>query len=178
MSSPLVISVARRNTATAAELAALGHQTFQDTFAADNRPEDMAAYLADSFSPEKQLAELEDANTVFLLARMQQELVGYAKLQFNSKLGVPSGKEPDQRVEVARLYVREDWIGTGLGATLMRRILEEARQRACRSVVLGVWEKNERAIAFYQRFGFKSVGQQPFVLGSDVQNDLIMRKGL
>ncbi len=178
MSSPLLITVARRNAATAAQLTALGRQTFQDTFAADNRPEDMAAYLAANFSPEKQLAELEDADTVFLLARMQQELVGYAKLRFNSTLGVEAGNTPDKRVEVERLYVREDWIGTGLGATLMRRVLEEARQKACRSVVLGVWEKNIRAIDFYRRFGFKVVGQHEFMLGSDAQIDLVMRKGL
>ncbi|HEX8424827.1 GNAT family N-acetyltransferase [Hymenobacter sp.] len=178
MSSPLLITVARRSAATAAQLAALGHQTFHDTFAADNRPEDIAAYLAASFSPEKQLAELEDADTVFLLARMQQELVGYAKLRFNSLLGLEPGKAPDQRLEIERLYVREDWIGTGLGASLMRRSIEEARQKECRSVVLGVWEKNSRAIEFYRRSGFKVIGQHEFLLGSDVQIDLIMRKGL
>jgi ribosomal protein S18 acetylase RimI-like enzyme len=178
MSSPLLITVARRNAATAAELAALGYQTFHETFAADNRPEDMATYLAASFSPEKQLEELEDTDTVFLLARMQQELVGYAKLHFNSALGVEPGKAVDQRVEVERLYVREDWIGTGLGASLMRRVIEEARQKACRSVVLGVWEKNNRAIEFYRRFGFKVIGQHEFVLGTDKQTDLIMRKGM
>ena len=178
MSLPLLITVARRNAATAAQLAALGYQTFQETFAAGNRPEDMAAYLAANFSPEKQLTELEDADTVFLLARMQQELVGYAKLRFHSALGVEPGKTPDQRVEIGRLYVREDWIGTGLGASLMRRAIEEARQRACRSVVLGVWEKNSRAIAFYHRFGFKVIGQHDFMLGTDKQTDLIMRKGL
>lgn len=178
MSLPLLITVARRNAATAAQLAALGHRTFQYTFAADNRLEDMASYLAANFSPEKQLAELEDTDTVFLLARMQQELVGYAKLRSNSGLGVESGKNPDQRLEIERLYVREDWIGTGLGASLMRRAIEEARQKACRSVVLGVWEKNSRAIEFYRRFGFKVIGQHEFMLGTDKQTDLIMRKGL
>jgi ribosomal protein S18 acetylase RimI-like enzyme len=178
MSSPLAISAAHPNAATAAQLAALGRQTFEDTFAANNTPEDMAAYLAVTFSEERQLAELQDKDTVFLLARMQQELVGYAKLRFHSTLGVEPGKAPDQRVEIERLYVREDWIGTGLGASLMRRSIEEARQQACRSVVLGVWEKNQHAIAFYQRFGFKVIGQHEFMLGSDRQTDLIMRKGL
>ncbi|UOG74329.1 GNAT family N-acetyltransferase [Hymenobacter tibetensis] len=178
MSSPLLISIARRTAAVATQLADLGRQTFQDTFAADNRPEDMAAYIAANFSAEKQLAELEDTDTVFLLARMQQELVGYAKLHFNSTRGVEANKTPDARVEIERLYVRQDWIGTGLGATLMRRAIEEARKNACRSVVLGVWEKNTRAIEFYQRFGFKVIGQHEFVLGTDVQTDLLMRKGL
>lgn len=178
MSTPLTIAVAKRNAETAAQLAAIGRQTFEETFAADNRPEDMAAYLATSFGPELQLAELQHPDIVFLLARMQQQVVGYAKLRFGSTLGVEPGKTPDQRMEIERLYVLEDWIGTGLGASLMRRSIEEARSKACRSVVLGVWEKNERALVFYKRFGFKVIGQHEFRLGDDVQTDLILRKGL
>lgn len=178
MTSPLRLLVAKRSAATAAQLAALGRQTFHETFAAQNSPEDMAAYLDAHFSPEAQLAELQDADTIFLLAQMVQEVVGYAKLRLHSTLGLEPDKTPEDRLEVERLYVLEDWIGTGLGATLMRRIIEEARQQKARAVVLGVWEKNTRAIEFYRRFGFKPIGQHAFVLGQDVQTDLILRKGL
>ncbi|SNR45843.1 MULTISPECIES: GNAT family N-acetyltransferase [Hymenobacter] len=178
MSSPLRITVAKRTAATAAQLAEIGRRTFHDTFAAQNRPEDMEAYLAATFSPEIQLAELQDPNVVFLLAQMVQEVVGYAKLDLQSTLGLEPGKTPELRLEVARLYVEEDWIGTGLGAALMRRAIEEARQQGSRAVVLGVWEKNQHALAFYQRFGFKIIGEHTFMLGEDKQNDLILRKGL
>lgn len=178
MSSPLTITIAKRTAETAAQLAALGHQTFHDTFAADNQPTDMAAYIEATFTPEKQLAELHDADTVFLLARMHQQLVGYAKLRLHSQLGLSPDKTPEERLEIERLYVLEDWTGTGLGAAMMRRAIEEARQSNCRAVVLGVWERNERALEFYRRFGFKVIGEHPFTLGSDVQNDLILRKGL
>lgn len=178
MTSPLRILVAKRTAAVAAQLADLGRRTFHDTFAPHNRPEDMTAYLTATFSPELQLAELQDANTLFLQAQMVQQVVGYAKLKLNSALGNDLTKTPEKRLEIERLYVAEDWIGTGLGAALMRRALEEGRQQGCRAVVLGVWEKNEPALAFYQRFGFKVIGQHPFLLGSDQQNDLIMRKGL
>lgn len=178
MTLPLRILVAKRNAATATQLAELGRQTFHDTFAAANTPADMEAYLAATFSPEKQLAELQDSAVTFLLAQMQQEIVGYALLRVGSELGLEPGKTPDNRLEVIRIYVREDWIGTGLGASLMRRTLEEARAQQCRSVVLGVWEKNAHAIAFYKRFGFKEIGQHPFWLGQDKQTDLILRKGL
>ncbi|WP_133271619.1 GNAT family N-acetyltransferase [Hymenobacter radiodurans] len=178
MSSPLRITVAKRTASVAAQLTELGRQTFQATFAADNRPEDMATYLAQNFSLEKQLAELQDPQTTFLLAHMQQELVGYAKLSLNSALGLEEGKPATGRLEIERLYVREDWLGTGLGATLMRRAIEEARTHSCRTIVLGVWEHNRRAVEFYKRFGFKEIGRHAFQLGDDVQNDLILRKGL
>jgi ribosomal protein S18 acetylase RimI-like enzyme len=138
----------------------------------------MASYLAENFGEEKQLSELQDPDTVFLLAQVQQQPVGYAKLRFNSKLGLEPGKAPDNRLEVERLYVLQDWVGTGLGATLMRRILEEARIKGSRTVVLGVWERNQRAIEFYRRFGFKQIGSHEFKLGNDIQIDLIFRKGL
>lgn len=178
MSSPLRIALAKANAATAAQLAELGRQTFQDTFAATNTPADMAAYLAENFGPAQQLAELQDAANTFLLAHMQGALVGYAKLREPSALGLPDGQDAAGRLEIERLYVAEDWLGTGLGAALMRAVLALAEQLRCTAVVLGVWEKNARALAFYQRFGFRQIGQHPFQLGQDLQTDLILRKGL
>lgn len=178
MSSPLCISLAKANLPTATQLANLGRQTFQDTFGASNSVANMAAYLAENFSPELQLAELQDRENTFLLAHMQAELVGYAKLRDNSALGLPEAEAQAGRLEIERLYVRDDWQGTGLGAALMRGILALAEQLHCTAVVLGVWEKNERARAFYQRFGFREIGRHAFRLGQDVQTDLILRKGM
>ena len=178
MSSPLRISLAKANPVTAAQLADLGRRTFLDTFAATNTQADMDAYLAANFGPDIQLAELRNRENTFLLAHMQSELVGYAKLRDNSVLGLPGGQDPAGRLEIERLYVRDDWQGTGLGAALMRGILALAEQLHCSAVVLGVWEKNDRARAFYQRFGFREIGQHEFRLGQDVQTDLILRKGM
>jgi len=178
MSSPLRISIAKANLATATRLAALGSQTFRETFAADNTPQDMAAYLTENYSPEIQLGELQQARHTFLLAEMQGELVGFAKVWRDSPLGLGEGEPAQGRLEVKQLYVVEDWIGTGLGAALMRRILDLAQAENCTAIVLGVWERNERAKAFYQRFGFREVGEHTFTLGADIQRDLILRKGL
>jgi len=178
MSSPLRISIAKANLTTATRLAALGSQTFNETFAADNKPEDMAAFLAETYGPDIQLAELQQPRYTFLLAEMQGELVGFAKLWRDSPLGLTAGEPALSRLEVKQLYVVEDWIGTGLGAALMRRILDLAQAENCTAIVLGVWERNERAKAFYQRFGFREVGELAFKLGADIQRDLILRKGL
>lgn len=178
MSSPLRISIAKANLATATRLADLGYQTFSETFAADNTPEDMAAFLAEAYGPEIQLSELQQARYTFLLAEMQGQLVGFAKLWRDSPLGLAADEPAQGRLEIKQLYVVEDWIGTGLGAALMRRILDLAQAENCTAIVLGVWERNERAKAFYQRFGFREVGELAFKLGEDIQRDLILRKGL
>jgi ribosomal protein S18 acetylase RimI-like enzyme len=178
MSSPLRISIAKANLATATKLAALGRQTFIETFAASNTPADMATFLVQVYGSDIQLEELQQARYTFLLAEMQGQLVGYAKLWRDSDLGLAAGEAPSGRLEIKQLYVAEAWIGTGLGAALMRRVLELAQAENCTAVVLGVWEHNERARAFYQRFGFREIGEVSFVLGKDVQRDLVLRKGL
>lgn len=178
MSSPLRISIAKANLATATRLADLGRQTFSETFAASNTPGNMAAYLAASYSPELQLAQLQDSSITCLLAEMQGQTVGYALLQENSRLGLSEDAPASRQLEIKQLYILEDWIGTGLGKALMQRALDIAQASHATAVVLGVWEHNQRAQAFYQRFGFREVGEVAFTLGEDVQRDLIYRKGL
>ena len=41
-----------------------------------------------------------------------------------------------------------------------------------------MWERNERAQAFYRKHGFRKVGTQIFVVGSDPQTDHVMLREL
>lgn len=167
--APLVV---RRAAAEDARmLAELGARTFSETFAADNSPEDMAAYLADAFNPEKLAAELLDPRTTFFVAEAEGAPVGYAKLHRGE--AHPSVKGP-RPVELARLYASRECLGRGVGAALMRVCLDEARRAGCATMWLGVWERNARAIAFYRKWGFRETGNQTFQLGSDPQTDLVM----
>jgi ribosomal protein S18 acetylase RimI-like enzyme len=56
----------------------------------------------------------------------------------------------------------------------MTEALEQARRRGAAVLWLGVWERNPRAIRFYEKCGFADAGSQTFVLGSDPQTDRIM----
>jgi ribosomal protein S18 acetylase RimI-like enzyme len=60
----------------------------------------------------------------------------------------------------------------------MQACLDEARGAGRRTVWLGVWERNERARAFYRKWDFRDVGTQPFQLGSDAQTDVVMEREL
>ena len=51
---------------------------------------------------------------------------------------------------------------------------DKARARGARELWLGVWERNERAQAFYRKCGFRKVGTQIFVVGTDPQTDHVM----
>ena len=60
-------------------IASLARETFVDSFAADNRPEDMAAYLEKAFSPSIQAMELAEPSSRFLIAETGGKTVGYAR---------------------------------------------------------------------------------------------------
>jgi GNAT superfamily N-acetyltransferase len=156
-------------------LARLGAQTFRDTFGPDNTVEDMTAYLAQAFGPERQAIELADPGTTFLIAEIEGEAVGYARLREGAAPECISAGRP---LEIVRFYAAAAWIGRGVGAALMPSCLEHARRSDCGVIWLDVWERNPRAIAFYRRWGFKEVGTQSFVLGSDVQRDLLMSRSV
>jgi diamine N-acetyltransferase len=154
-------------------LAELGARTFFDTFAQDNTPEDMAAYLAASFSPQKQADELADPLTTFLIAEIDDTAAGYARLRLSLSPAAITGRRP---LEIVRFYSDKTWIGRGVGAALMSASLDFAAQQRCDTIWLDVWERNARAIAFYQKWEFAVVGTQSFQLGSDLQNDLLMQR--
>jgi ribosomal protein S18 acetylase RimI-like enzyme len=159
----------------AALLAKLSATTFRCTFAQDNTPEDMEAYLTENFSLEKLGQELADPVATFFIAEVSGKPLGYAKLHAGAPEESVTGPRP---IELVRLYVLPEGIGQGIGARLMTQCIETAASRGFETLWLGVWEHNPRAIGFYRKWGFEEVGSHVFQLGSDAQTDLILQKSL
>jgi diamine N-acetyltransferase len=168
-------TIRRATVEDAAPLAELAARTFWDTFAEHNRPADMHAYMSEAFTVARLAAELADPRATFLLAEAGGGAAGYAKLYAGESPACVSGPRP---VEIARLYVAREYLGRGLGPALMEACLDEARRGGYGTVFLGVWERNERAKAFYRKCGFAVVGKHEFILGEDRQTDLWMERAL
>ncbi len=166
-------TIRRATAADAATLAVVAAAGFRETFGADNDPADMREYMAGAFGETIQRAELGDARNTVFLAERGHEVVGYAMLVEGA---APPCVACASAIEISRLYARQRHIGTGVGAILMQRCLDEAVTRGRESIWLGVWEHNARAIDFYVRWGFVDAGSQPFVLGRDVQTDRVMAR--
>jgi GNAT superfamily N-acetyltransferase len=154
-------------------LTKLSRETFCDTYAAYNTPEDMDLYLEGYFTEEKLAAEVASSVNTFLLAFVDDEMVGYIQLKDGA---IPDEMLPGPGIEIARLYSVQKNIGKGVGSALVQAGIEFARSKGKSMIWLGVWRKNERAIAFYTKWGFAIAGEYEFVLGKDVQTDWLMRK--
>jgi GNAT superfamily N-acetyltransferase len=152
-------------------LAALAERMFRETYTAYNTPDDMERYVAEHFGPTLQQDELSDPRRITLVAEASGRAAGYTQLVRGPAPPAVAGPEP---MEVARFYVDRPWHGRGVAQTLMAAAVEAARSAGARTLWLGVWEQNPRAIAFYRKCGFADAGTQVFVLGFDLQRDLIL----
>jgi diamine N-acetyltransferase len=182
MMDPFVVStqapltIRRAIAADAAALAEFGARTFFETFASDNDPDDMAMHLASAWHPDIQRAEIDDAGLDTLLAcDADGRLAGFAQLRAAQP---PAGIAAREPVELKRFYVDKPWQGRGLARQLMEAVDLHARARGGRELWLGVFERNERAQAFYRKCGFRKVGTQIFVVGTDPQTDHVMLREL
>ena len=158
-------------------LAELSYKTFWDAFHEhpENAPEDMANYMEKAFSVEQTRRELAEDNSIFLIAEIENENAGYAKITFGN---LEEGITAEKPCELNRLYSHQKFLGKGIGQALMNECFRIARENDCDVMWLGVWEFNPRAQAFYRKYDFYEVGRHVFQLGSDAQIDLLMQKDL
>ena len=155
----------------AAALAEFAARTFADTFASDNRPEDMAAHLAKAYGVPQQAQELADTNVISLLAFHDRSLIAYAQVRRNVP---PACVTQAQPVELQRFYVDRSAQGSGIATTLMSAVRQAALDLGGRYLWLGVWERNRRAIAFYSKEGFIDIGSHDFYVAHDRQTDRVL----
>lgn len=149
-------------------------QTFVDTFADQNTPENMESYLQTSLSLEKLSSEFNHPESEFYFAELNDEIIGYLKINY----GAAQSELLENALEIERIYVRKAFHGKKIAQQLYDKAVAIAVERNTDFIWLGVWEHNARAIAFYQKLGFTAFGEHPFMLGDDKQTDILMKRFL
>ena len=173
MKNELIIKLAKPSDAFS--LSKLAEKSFRDAFAKMNDKENFERYVARSFNINQIQSEILDSASIILIANLNDEWVGYAKLY----QGVP----PDclnqiPSIELARLYSLQKYLGCGIGPALMKACINYARQKDFESIWLSSWKKNSRANAFYAKMRFQIIGDATFALEADIQDDYIFAKSI
>lgn len=153
-------------------LITLGKRCFYEAFHEVTAPDDMEAYIASTFKRSAITQQLKDDRALVFIAEMDAAPAGYAY----SHPAVPPECVKDAAIKLERLYLRKRYYGCAVGDALMQISLTEARSHGFQSVWLSSWELNERANAFYKKWGFTIVGNQKFTVGRDIQNDFILSR--
>ena len=77
-------------------------------------------------------------------------------------------------VEIRRIYVLHRFQKDKVGWSLMKAALDAARRTGKRRALVGVYGKNDLAIAFYKRVGFTLFGERKFQVGATLHDDLVL----
>lgn len=155
------------------ELRRLSVETFSDTFTEQNNEIQMKAYLEKAFNTDQLRSELSNPESFFYFVKEEDKILGYLKL--NTKTA-QTDQVLDSSLEIERIYLAQEAQGKGIGKLLMDFSIAEAKRRNLLCLWLGVWEKNEKAIAFYKSYGFEVFADHPFKLGDESQKDLLMKR--
>ncbi|MEO5858477.1 MAG: GNAT family N-acetyltransferase [Pyrinomonadaceae bacterium] len=171
------ITIRQATIADAKALTDLAYTTFWDAFAhhPKNAPDDLNHYMRQAFNLDQTTKELDEEKSVFLIAEIDGEPAGYAKLITDT---IEDGITAERPIELNRLYSHQQFLGKGIGQALMDAIFERAKADGRDVIWLGVWEFNPRAQRFYEKNGFRVVGSHVFQLGEDPQTDLLMQRDI
>lgn len=154
-------------------LVLLARQTFEDSFAADNTPENMAWYLEQAFTIDKITAEIDEPGSQYFVAEKDRRLVGYARVRESDEV---KNVLTESSLELQRIYVDKNSQGLRVGVSLLQACIDYARTNRCSWLWLGVWERNFKAQEFYKKWGFEKFGEHVFQMGDDPQTDWLMKK--
>jgi diamine N-acetyltransferase len=153
----------------------ISYDTFNETFKHQNTPENMESYLDKAFNLKQVEKELSNLSSHFFFVYVHHEVAGYLKVNTDEAQSEEMG---DESLEIERIYIKNTFQKHGLGKHLLHKAIEMAREHHLKKIWLGVWEKNENAIAFYKKMGFVQTGAHSFYMGDEEQTDLIMTKTL
>ena len=174
--SSVIYRVRTADSADAKEIAALGRMTFDLAYGAIVRPEDMERYLDRMFDSVVIASEIDQIHATYFIAECVDGVIGYAKLGSASTEPVllPKGNH----VELVRLYVDVKHCGAGVGEKLLKAARDHALEGSFNGWWLRVWQKNDRAIRFYEGHGFETIGSEPYLIGETANPVAIMYEGL
>jgi ribosomal protein S18 acetylase RimI-like enzyme len=150
----------------------ISRSTFITSFEKDNNPDDFKTYITSAFSKEKIRSELLNPHSTFYFVYLDDNLVGYFKL--NEK-DAQNEQFEDASIELERIYVKEAFQGRQIGKEMLFKVIEIVKSKDVTFLWLGVWEHNDAAIRFYERYNFKKFSTHPYYLGSDKQTDWLLK---
>lgn len=162
--------------ADAIHIALLGRITFTETFGSLFRVKnDLRSYSNKTFSVNKIKNSFKNSNNIYFIAFVDKLPVGFAKLKLNSKSGFI---QSENLCQLQKIYVLRDFISMKIGLELQNILLKTAKENRFTQIWLSVYEDNSKAISFYKKNEFRTVGSHFFQIGKENFKFMAMSRGL
>ena len=154
-------------------LAQIGAATFLEAFVTEIDGEAIINHCETQHSYETYAKYLAAPESRAWIARYSETSVpiGYA---LNCKPELDEVAPKDGDIELKRIYVFSRFHASGAGRALMDASIKHALERRAPRLLLGTYEDNHRAVAFYKKYGFETIGTRRFFVGGVYYDDIIM----
>ncbi|MDB2384978.1 GNAT family N-acetyltransferase [Polaribacter sp.] len=153
------ISIRKARPEDITQLAVVGKKAFYEAHKNAIPTSIMENYLSESFNKNQLLKEISNPNFQYHVLYNQDKLVGFSKVIFNFKNKNTLEKNI---TKMERLYFLEEYHGLGLGKKLFDFNINLIKENNQKGVWLYVWIKNYKALRFYEKRGFKKIGDYNF----------------
>ena len=164
----------------ALQIAAFARRTFIAAYGGDDPPAAVRQHVGEWLSDDAIERDISDPDSTVLVAtcdtdsrNTDRDILGYVTLRWNRPIDELADSQP---AKLERIYVDQQRQSGGVGSALIAAAVDAAAKRAAQSVWLSVWKENPRAHAFYERNGFRRVGETVFMMGPNPEEDFIYAK--
>ena len=158
------------------ELSLIGQGTFLESYADLIQRADIIKHCQNQHGEAAYQTYLTDGVSKAWIAEMDSTgaPIGYALM---TAPDLPVELKPGD-AELKRIYVYSKFQGTGAGRALMATVEAEAQAKRAPRLLLGTYEDNQRALNFYAKAGFETIGTRTFQVGDACFCDLVLGKVL
>lgn len=158
----------------ALRLSILFQTVYITTYGFEGVSNEYASFISKRFAPQYIENTIVNEPHSIIVATLNENLVGVAEIDFNRPCPIGNIAEP----ELGKLYVLDAFFGKGIGYNLMNEVEKTALAKGHKQVWLEVWDENPRAIAFYERQGYRAIGTVPFPMDDNTYTNIVMIKTL
>ena len=169
--------IRRCHAADAAMLSLVGGATFLQTYAPTHDAADILAHATKNHSTGsyERLLAVPENRAYFAEIEPGGAAIGYILC---AAPDLPAETVEPGDYELRRIYLLHRFQGLGIGQALMRQAIDAAREQGYRRLTLGVYGKNHDALRFYERSGFREIGERTFTVGRTVCHDYVLARRL
>jgi ribosomal protein S18 acetylase RimI-like enzyme len=157
-------------------LALLGRITYSESHGHFiNNKNDLLKYNNNAFSISKTKLDLANPNNLFYIILVDDLPVGYAKLIVNEK---HESITSQNNCRLEKIYILNDFIPLKIGQQFLTFLEKQAKELQLDTMWLSVYIKNNRAIRFYERNDYKTIGELNFIVNGKKYENIVFSKNI
>lgn len=147
------------------EVKKLLRETWENTYGSWLTQETINKITSVWHDPKNLLKQAQDKNTYFAVAKNEQKKI----------VGIITARKIDQKlIFLDRLYIDSDWQGRGIGTKLFEEVIKTFSK--FKIIRLEIEKPNKKARKFYEKIGFKSIGEKDDAFEGEVMRVVVMEK--